>query len=101
MRSGLCCLPVLAVMAFSPSVPALAEDEVTILNVSYDPTRELYEEFNQAFAKHWKSETGQKVTVRQSHGGAGKQARVRSGLPIGARKKFRHGLREFCQKVSL
>jgi sulfate/thiosulfate-binding protein len=76
MRSGLCCLPLLAVMAFSPSVPALAEDEVTILNVSYDPTRELYEEFNHAFAEHWRSETGQKVTVRQSHGGAGNQARA-------------------------
>ena len=49
---------------------------VTILNVSYDPTRELYEEFNQAFAKHWKEEKGQEVTIEQSHGGAGKQARA-------------------------
>ena len=48
---------------------------VTLLNVSYDPTRELYVEFNQAFAKYWKARTGQVVTVRQSHGGSGKQAR--------------------------
>jgi len=49
---------------------------VTLLNVSYDPTRELYVEFNQAFAKHWKAKTGQDVTVKQSHGGSGKQARA-------------------------
>ena len=47
----------------------------TLLNVSYDPTREFYTEFNQAFAKHWKEKTGQDVTVDQSHGGSGKQAR--------------------------
>jgi sulfate/thiosulfate transport system substrate-binding protein len=48
--------------------------EIEILNVSYDPTRELYKEFNQAFAKHWKEETGQQVSVKMSHGGSGKQA---------------------------
>ena len=48
---------------------------VTLLNVSYDPTRELYVDFNAAFAKHWKAKTGQDVTVKQSHGGSGKQAR--------------------------
>ena len=48
---------------------------VTLLNVSYDPTRELYEDFNQQFAAYWKQKTGQQVTVRQSHGGSGKQAR--------------------------
>jgi sulfate transport system substrate-binding protein len=48
---------------------------VTLLNVSYDPTRELYEEVNAAFAKEWKQRTGQDVTVKQSHGGSGKQAR--------------------------
>jgi ABC-type sulfate transport system substrate-binding protein len=41
---------------------------VTLLNVSYDPTRELYTEFNTAFAKHWKAQTGQDVTIKQSHG---------------------------------
>lgn len=54
---------------------------VTILNVSYDPTREFYEEFNQEFAKHWQQEHNQTVTVERSHGGAGKQARaVMDGL---------------------
>jgi len=48
---------------------------ITLLNVSYDPTRELYVEFNQAFAKYWKAKTGQDVTIKQSHGGSGKQAR--------------------------
>ena len=48
---------------------------VTLLNVSYDPTRELYADYNQVFAKHWKAKTGQVVTVKQSHGGSGKQAR--------------------------
>jgi sulfate transport system substrate-binding protein len=48
---------------------------VQLLNVSYDPTRELYVDFNQAFAKYWKAKTGQDVTIKQSHGGSGKQAR--------------------------
>jgi sulfate/thiosulfate-binding protein len=47
----------------------------TLLNVSYDPTRELYEDFNKQFAAYWKGKTGQEVTIRQSHGGSGKQAR--------------------------
>jgi sulfate/thiosulfate transport system substrate-binding protein len=50
--------------------------EVSLLNVSYDPTRELYQDFNQAFAKYWKAKTGQTVTVEQSHGGSSKQARA-------------------------
>jgi sulfate/thiosulfate-binding protein len=55
---------------------------VELLNVSYDPTRELYVEFNAAFAKYWKEKSGQEVTINQSHGGAGKQARaVIDGLP--------------------
>jgi len=49
---------------------------ITLLNVSYDPTRELYKEFNEAFAAHWKQETGQEVTIEQSHGGSGKQGRA-------------------------
>jgi sulfate transport system substrate-binding protein len=49
--------------------------DTTLLNVSYDPTREFYQEFNAAFAKHWKEKTGEAVTVDQSHGGSGKQAR--------------------------
>jgi sulfate transport system substrate-binding protein len=50
--------------------------DTTLLNVSYDPTRELYQEFNAAFAEHWKQETGEDVTIQMSHGGAGKQARA-------------------------
>ncbi|MFN7965758.1 MAG: sulfate ABC transporter substrate-binding protein [Acidobacteriota bacterium] len=55
--------------------PVVAEKTQTILNVSYDPTRELYQEFNTAFAAYWKAKSGQAITIRQSHGGSGKQAR--------------------------
>lgn len=55
-------------------LPALGQT-VQLLNVSYDPTRELYVEFNQAFAQYWKARTGQDVSIKQSHGGSGKQAR--------------------------
>ena len=56
--------------------------DVSLLNVSYDPTRELYEEYNKAFAAYWKKKTGDTVTIKQSHGGSGKQARtVIDGLP--------------------
>jgi len=51
------------------------QTEISILNVSYDPTRELYQEYNQVFAEYWQAKTGQFVTVTQSHGGSGKQAR--------------------------
>ncbi|MES3023628.1 MAG: sulfate ABC transporter substrate-binding protein [Pseudomonadota bacterium] len=63
-------LPLLALAA------SAAAADVTLLNVSYDPTRELYQDYNAAFAKHWKATAGDKVTVRQSHGGSGKQART-------------------------
>ena len=59
-----------------PVCRADGEESVLILNVSYDPTRELYQEFDEAFVQHWKTKTGQTVVVRQSHGGAGKQARA-------------------------
>jgi sulfate/thiosulfate-binding protein len=49
--------------------------QTTLLNVSYDPTRELYQDFNKAFAAHWKAKTGETVTIKASHGGSGKQAR--------------------------
>src|SRR5271154_5609399 len=52
-----------------------AAPAVHLLNVSYDPTRELYQEFNQAFANDWKQKTGQTVVIEQSHGGSSKQAR--------------------------
>lgn len=53
-----------------------ATSSVTLLNVSYDPTRELYDDFNRAFAKHWEAKTSTKVQVNMSHGGSGKQARA-------------------------
>ncbi len=63
------------------STGAGSSSAVTLLNVSYDPTRELYAEFNEGFARHWQEQTGQVVTIEQSHGGAGKQARaVMDGL---------------------
>jgi len=52
-----------------------AGKEITLLNVSYDPTRELYQDYNSAFARHWQEKTGDKVTIRQSHAGSAKQAR--------------------------
>src|SRR5689334_7523007 len=59
-----------------------ASAQVTLLNVSYDPTRELYREVNDAFAQEWQKKTGQQVTIKQSHGGSGSQARaVIDGLP--------------------
>lgn len=73
-------LLLLAVAAWGCDGSTTVENEngarVSLLNVSYDPTREFYAEFNQAFQKHWKSETGQAVAIEQSHGGAGKQARA-------------------------
>ena len=68
-------IPLAAAALTLSTVSALAQG-VTLLNVSYDPTRELYVEFNQAFAKHWKAQGGQDVTIQQSHGGSGKQARA-------------------------
>ena len=64
-----------ATLGLGLSLPATAQQPVQLLNVSYDPTRELYVEFNQAFAKYWKAKTGQDVSIKQSHGGSGKQAR--------------------------
>ena len=69
--------PLAAILGGALSLAALPSfaQSVTLLNVSYDPTRELYVEFNQAFSRHWKAKTGQDVTIKQSHGGSGKQAR--------------------------
>jgi sulfate transport system substrate-binding protein len=64
----------LAVLTVVLAAPALHAQ--TLLNVSYDPTRELYEDYNAAFAKYWKQKTGKNVTIKQSHGGSGKQART-------------------------
>ena len=67
---------ILSATALGLAITAPAWADVTLLNVSYDPTRELYQEFNAAFAKHWQAKAGEKVIVRQSHGGSGKQART-------------------------
>ena len=64
-----------AVLAVLAAGNAHAAD-VKLLNVSYDPTRELYKEYNPAFVKYWKAKTGDNVTINQSHGGSGKQARA-------------------------
>lgn len=64
----------LSILALTLSV--VAGNAAELLNVSYDPTRELYTEYNAAFAKYWKSKTGQDIAVKQSHGGSGKQARA-------------------------
>jgi sulfate/thiosulfate transport system substrate-binding protein len=62
--------------------PRLFAAQTTLLNVSYDPTRELYDDYNKAFTQYWKQKSGKEVSVRQSHGGSGKQARtVIDGLP--------------------
>src|SRR5690606_34680725 len=66
---------VATLLAFTGMTQA-AVAQTSLLNVSYDPTRELYQEFNEAFAKHWKAKTGERVNIKQSHGGAGKQARA-------------------------
>ncbi len=58
------------------SAVAAAAKDVTLLNVSYDPTRELYQDYNVAFIKHWKEKTGETITIKQSHAGSGKQARA-------------------------
>ena len=84
----------LAVTASLLLAPALHAAETTLLNVSYDPTRELYDDYNKAFAQYWKKKTGKDVQIRQSHGGSGKQARtVIDGLARRrrhARARLRH-----------
>ena len=70
------------ILGLAGLVGTAGAQDVELLNVSYDPTREFYAEFNEAFARKWKAETGQTVIVRVSHGGSGKQARsVIDGLP--------------------
>lgn len=64
-----------ALAALAGALFATQVHAVELLNVSYDPTRELYQQYNAAFAKHWKAETGEDVTIKNSHGGSGKQAR--------------------------
>src|SRR5450631_1067864 len=64
-----------ATLAMAVAASLAAAKDITLLNVSYDPTRELYQDYNIAFAKYWLGKTGDKLSVKQSHGGSGKQAR--------------------------
>src|SRR4051794_15973968 len=63
-------------LILSVAVAASAQAQTTLLNVSYDPTRELYRTYNAEFAKFWKEKTGESVSVQQSHAGSGGQARA-------------------------
>ena len=75
MKKSLLTIALLASI-FSVAAPiAASAKDITLLNVSYDPTRELYQDFNAAFSKYWQAKTGDTVTVKTSHGGSGKQAR--------------------------
>ncbi len=73
MKKSLLYISLLASLALAPMAQAA---DITLLNVSYDPTRELYQDYNTAFSKYWKAKTGDNVTVKASHGGSGKQARA-------------------------
>ena len=76
MKKSLIAIALLAA-AFGTATPlTAAAKDISLLNVSYDPTRELYQDFNAAFSKFWLAKTGDKVTVKASHGGSGKQARA-------------------------
>ena len=74
MRRQIFAFAILSALGLAAAQPATAD--TTLLNVSYDPTRELYKDFNAAFAKQWKQQTGETVNIRQSHGGSGAQARA-------------------------
>ena len=81
MKSSATLKTLALVAALLAGVAAGFARDLTLLNVSYDPTREFYQEYNAAFARHWKEQTGQAVVIKQSHGGSGKQARsVLDGL---------------------
>ena len=73
MKKSLLHISLLTALVLAPIAQAA---DITLLNVSYDPTRELYQDYNIAFAKYWKAKTGDNVTVKASHGGSGKQARA-------------------------
>ena len=80
-KSAVAALAAVAATGSLTGVTTYAADSVSITNVSYDPTRELYEQYNKIFQEHWKEKTGQDVDITQSHGGSGKQAlEVANGL---------------------
>ena len=74
--AGLFGASLVVALVLSSSSPLAQAKEIKLLNVSYDPTRELYQDFNTVFAKYWKDKTGDTVKIEQSHGGSGKQARA-------------------------
>jgi sulfate/thiosulfate transport system substrate-binding protein len=75
MKKSLLAIALLASFSLAVPITASAKD-ISLLNVSYDPTRELYQDYNAAFSKYWLAKTGDKVTIKASHGGSGKQARA-------------------------
>lgn len=80
-KSAVAALAAIVTIGSLTGVTTYAADSVSITNVSYDPTRELYEQYNKSFQEHWKEKTGQDVEITQSHGGSGKQAlEVANGL---------------------
>src|SRR5580693_3789549 len=76
MRTKKLSAALLAALVALNAAGVAAAKQITLLNVSYDPTRELYEAVNKAFAAQWKQKTGDDVVINQSHGGSGKQARA-------------------------
>src|SRR5882757_611471 len=68
-------LKLFTLLAIASLINGAQAKDIKLLNVSYDPTRELYQDVNAAFSKQWKEKTGDTVTIQQSHGGSGKQAR--------------------------
>ena len=76
MRRFRSTLAAVAAVGFTTVAASAVLADTTLLNVSYDPTRELYKAVNEAFAKDWQAKTGEKITIEQSHGGSGKQARA-------------------------
>ncbi len=75
MKKSLLALALLSAI-YGITAPAAYAKDINLLNVSYDPTREFYQDFNKAFAAFWKTKTGDNVIVKTSHGGSGKQARA-------------------------
>ncbi|GFO69253.1 sulfate ABC transporter substrate-binding protein [Geomonas limicola] len=76
MNKGVALIRTITVVALLVLLPAMAGAQMELLNVSYDPTRELYQEINKSFSKQWKQKTSQTLVIKQSHGGSGKQARA-------------------------
>ena len=76
MKKSLLALALLSALTGIASPMTVLAKDVNLLNVSYDPTREFYQDFNASFSQYWKAKTGDNVTIKTSHGGSGKQARA-------------------------